>query len=167
MLLVTYRKRREREGLRNAFISDSAIVEPVYLPLERLEAEMQSRGAREEEVSEIIDADLFGEFGRVAATVVGGVGALGEDEEPHGVFVFCEFAEAVFESWLVFGPGPSEEDESVKHHSREPEDWNVAERLFEDDVDEAVHTGGVGYPPEVKPVGVDLGEVKGASFCGS
>lgn len=62
------------------------------------------------------------------------------------------------EARFVGFPFASEEDEAVELHA-EAEDGDVFEGFFEDDVEVAVHAGGVGDPPEVEPVGVELWRV--------
>jgi len=47
------------------------------------------------------------------------------------------------------------EDEAC-HAKAETDDWDVFDALFEDDVDAAVEVSGVGCPPEVDPVIVQL-----------
>lgn len=56
---------------------------------------------------------------------------------------------------FVLLPLAREEDESVELHS-ETEDGEPLEGFFEDDVDVTVHARGVGNPPEVEPVRVEL-----------
>jgi hypothetical protein len=56
---------------------------------------------------------------------------------------------------LVGGPFAGEEDETIEHHAG-AKDGDVFDGFFEDDVEVAVEGGGVGDPPEVDPVGVDL-----------
>ena len=57
------------------------------------------------------------------------------------------------EAFAVFGPVARQEDEGEELHAP-AEDGHVFEGFFEDDEDVAVHARGVGYPPEVEPVGV-------------
>ena len=104
----------------------------------------------------------------LAAGVGGQVGAFGEEEEPHGVetalgagtghgarVAGAELGETVLEAGFVADPFAGHEDEAVEHHAL-AEDGDVFEVLAEHDVDVAVHARGVGDPPLVEPVGVDL-----------
>lgn len=59
------------------------------------------------------------------------------------------------ESLLVGGPFAGEEDEAIEHHAG-AKDGDVFYGFLEDNVDVAVHGAGVGQPPEVDPVRVDL-----------
>ena len=126
---------------------------------------MEACASREELVAGFGDG-LFDGVGVVLAEGVGGeVGSLREEEEPHGVeaagaghgagVASLELREAVLEAGLVRDPFARHEDEAVEHHAR-AEDGDVFEVLAEDDVDVAVHAGGVRDPPLVQPVGVDL-----------
>lgn len=101
---------------------------------------------------------------RALARVGTEVRAFGKDEEPHGVQVRlalivlvlgAELLEAVGHAGLVGCPLSGHEDEAVELHGW-TDDGDPFERLFEDDIDVAVEAGGVGYPPEIQPVGVDL-----------
>jgi hypothetical protein len=67
-----------------------------------------------------------------------------------------QFAQSVAEAFFVRGPFAREENEAVEHHAG-AEDGDVLYRFFEDDVEVAVHLRGVCDPPEIDPVGVDLG----------
>lgn len=116
-------------------------------------------------MSQIVDTILVGPFLGAYTAVVGQVGALGKDEKPHGVQErrAChgplvrggELTQTVLEALLVLCPFPRKEDEAVKHHAG-AEDGDVLDGLLEDDVEVAVHLGGVGDPPEVDPVGIYL-----------
>jgi len=66
-----------------------------------------------------------------------------------------QFAESVLEARFVFRPFAGQEYEAVEHHSL-AENGDVFDGFFEDDVEVAVEVGGVGYPPEVEPVCVNL-----------
>jgi len=61
----------------------------------------------------------------------------------------------MLEALLVRGPLAGQEDEAEEPHAP-AEDWNVFERLLEDDVEVAVHGRAVCHPPEIDPVSVDL-----------
>lgn len=108
---------------------------------------------------------LVGPLRAVLAPVSAEIGAFGEDEEPHGVegmsagqrarMTAVQLPKAVGEALFVLGPLPAQEDEAVEHHAGAHE-RDVFYGFFEDDVDVAVHVCGVGDPPEVYPVGVDL-----------
>jgi len=66
---------------------------------------------------------------------------------------------------LVDRPFPRQEYESVEPHSISNY-RNALQRLFQDDVDVAVHGRRIRYPPEIEPVSVDLVYVSSLSLFG-
>lgn len=99
------------------------------------------------------------------------IGAFGEDYEPHGTLllfdftwtsvpqlrwpIFLESFQAVVNARFVYAEFARHEDEAVEHHSW-AYDRNLPQRILEHDVDCAMHFAGVGDPPQVEPLGVDL-----------
>ena len=146
---------------RNPFVCDRAVVEVFDCLLQFLEAELQTRAAREQLVLHILYPALGGEFRRPGACGAAQIRAFGEDHEPHWTQLVgvrgVEFLEAGAETFLVFGPFARHEDEAVELH-RGTYEGHPFQVFFEDDVDVAVGGWGVGVgdPPEVEPVGVEL-----------
>jgi hypothetical protein len=102
------------------------------------------------------------------APVLAQVCALRKDEQPHGVKALgsrqrsavagAQLAQPVLKALLICRPLAREEYEAEEHHAG-AEDGYPPQRVFEDDVEVAVHVSSVAYPPEVDPVGVDLTNV--------
>lgn len=61
----------------------------------------------------------------------------------------------MLKSWFVLCPLSRKKHEAEEQHAG-PEEWNIFEFVFENNEEVAGHIVGVGHPPEVKPVGVDL-----------
>jgi hypothetical protein len=59
------------------------------------------------------------------------------------------------ETFLVCYPFSRKKHEAVEHHAG-AEDGYVLDRFFENYIEVSMHRGGVGHPPEVDPVSVDL-----------
>lgn len=66
-----------------------------------------------------------------------------------------QLSQPVLKPFLVLCPLAGEEYEAVEHHACS-DDWYVFYRLLEDDVEVAMHAGGISDPPEVYPVSVYL-----------
>lgn len=56
---------------------------------------------------------------------------------------------------FVLLPVSLQEDEFAELHSPSNQ-WDPPEGFFQNDVYPAMHTTGIGYPPQVEPVGIDL-----------
>lgn len=76
------------------------------------------------------------------------VGALREYEKPHRVFGIAKLLQVSSEPWLVKLPLSRQEDEVVELCAP-TENWNILERLLEDDVDAAMHFVCIRYPPKI------------------
>lgn len=98
-------------------------------------------------------------------SVLGHVGSFRKYEHPHGhqlaqschgiPLLPLKFVQSMFESWFILCPFSREKYEAEEQHAGS-EEWNIFEFVFKDDKEVACHIVGVGHPPEVKPVGVDL-----------
>ena len=143
--------------LRYALVGNGTVVDVFDRALELTETEVHARATRQKLVLHILDADLLGPLGGLHPAIVRQVGALGEEQEPHGVKVLLavgggvlhlELAQAVCHARLVDGHLAGHKDEAVENHTG-PYDGNPLQRLLQDDVDETVHLGvvGVAHPP--------------------
>lgn len=81
--------------------------------------------------------------------------ALRKDQQPHWIFRVAQLFQMPSETWFVRFPFSREKDEVVKLRAPS-EDWDVLERLLQDDVYSTVHFVRVCYPPKVKPISVEL-----------
>ena len=80
---------------------------------------------------------------------------LWEYHQPHWIEQFVKFPQVRCHVRLVFLPVAFEEDELRKLHSP-TNDGNAFQRLLEDDVNAAVHAGGICYVPQIHPVRIYL-----------
>jgi hypothetical protein len=151
--------------LRNAFICHCTVVHVLDSLLQLGQAEQQTSTSRKHGVLHVRNTILICPLLTIDPSVVGKIGAFGEDEQPHGVEVCgarhgafvtrAELPQSILKPLFVGSPFSREEDEAVEHHAG-AEDGDVFYRLFEDDVKVAVHSRSVGSPPEVDPVRVYL-----------
>lgn len=59
------------------------------------------------------------------------------------------------ESRLILGPIAGKEYEAIEHHAGSYDRY-VLEGLLEDDVEMSMHAIGIGDPPKVQPIGIQL-----------
>lgn len=152
--------------LRNAFICNCAIVNILNGSLEFIEAEKRPGASRQHDVFWVLEVVLRSPSGRLAAAITGQIRSFGEEHEPHGIIILsafgirlglAEFTQAMGEAGSVSSHLARHEDEPIEHHARADE-WDPAQRFFEDNVDVAVHTRSVSIanPPQIQPVSIDL-----------
>jgi hypothetical protein len=153
-------------NVRDSLIGNCAVVNVVNSALELTQAKVGARAPRQQHVLRVLDANLGSPLCRLVFAILGGICALGEQEEPHGIQVFLsvgrrvpglELPQAMSHAGLVDGHFAGHEDEAVEHHAG-PHYGDVLERLLEDDVERAMHLGRIRIadPPEIEPVSVDL-----------
>lgn len=108
---------------------------------------------------------FFGPSLALFPPILGHVRSFREDKHPHwnqltqacqGIPLFpLEFVQSVLEAWLILCPFSREEDEAEEKHAGTHE-RDVFEFVFKNDEEMSSHVIGVGHPPKVKPVGVNL-----------
>lgn len=70
---------------RNALISDSTVIHVFDTALEFLQDEIHATAPGQQKMLAVFDTTLFCPFGGSDATVVGQVGTLREEQEPHRI----------------------------------------------------------------------------------
>jgi hypothetical protein len=165
--LATDARIQNRNGnLRDTLVANRTIVDPLDRVLQLRKAELQSGGARKKHMLVIGPAILGCPFGRRFTAVGGYIGTFWVDQKPHRIEFLrvagkrslvsaIEFAQTVLEAWFIRSPFAGEENEAKEHHTL-PKDGDEFERLFENDVDVAMHTIRICNPPEIYPISVDL-----------
>ncbi len=83
------------------------------------------------------------------------VGAFWEEHQPHRGDGVVEFLQMGGQPIFVLFPVSFEKDELRELHTP-ADDWDPAQRLFENNIDAAMHSIGISDPPKIEPVRVDL-----------
>lgn len=166
------KKKKNKQGfkekildIRHAIISQSTIIHPLQIPPQRLQTKIRPRTPRNKRILQILLPPPLRPLHALRPPVLAQISALGKHHQPHRLQTPLSASAPTRQL-----PEPSRQARGVSPHvpghehetreaETEPHERDVQDRFFEHDVDVAVVGGevGVGGPPEVDPVVVELG----------
>ncbi len=162
---------KNHPDLRNAIIRQSTIIHPLQRPIQRLQAKIRPRTPRNKRILQILLALPLRPLDALGPPILTQIRAFGEHHQPHwlqrpltAIVPTRQLAEPAGEARGVSLHISRHEDEP-RQAKAEPDERNVQDRFLENDINVPVGEGaiGIGGPPEVDPIIVQLQKATSAS----